>query len=351
MNTSRHRPATLLTAGMAGVALFLAGCSAQDSGSSADSDDTVTVANCGEDMRFPQPATEIFVNESQMISMLFALEADDQITAVTGLSKGKTEMLSDVYGTERVEALPIRSDSYATMENILAAAPDAMMAGFGWGYSLKENVTPETLAGYDIPAYTSTPTCRQETEDLGGVMPPWEALVEDIGNVGAITGHPDRAQALLDDIDERRAALADAPAAQDPPTVFFFDLTGKEVMSAGSFSPAHAVIEAAGGHHALADLDADFSKVSWERITADDPDLIIVSDYGADSYDQKVQDLKTNPATRNLTAVQEERFLRLPIQMLLGTPDMIDSAEYLRVALEQWDLVPASDIAPAQTLD
>jgi len=343
-----HRSVSLV-AGLLTVSIVLAGCSAQDASSgSAAGDGTVTVTNCGEQVTFPSPAEQIYVNESQMISNLFALDADDRIATVSGLPPGKQDMLKEIYGDERVDQLPIESTDYATLENVVAASPDTMMAGFGWGYSLEDNLTPDTLGKYDIPAYVSTPTCPQDSGDDEGIMPPWEAIFTDIENIGAIVDRSDAARATITELKTRLDELRTAPTADTSPTVFFFDLTGKSVMSGGNFSPAEAVISAAGGTNALTDVDADFTEVSWETLAASKPDLFLISDYGdgAQSFEAKVKSLKTNPATRDLPAVEESRFLRVPIQMLLGTPLTIDSAELLRQALEKWDLVPASDIEP-----
>lgn len=60
--------------------------------------------------------------------------------------------------------------------------------------------------------------------------------------------------------------------------------------------------------------------------------------------------LKSNPATKDLPAVTEERFLNLPIPAWTSSPLNINSAEQLRKALEEHGLVPASDIEPEHDL-
>ena len=54
--------------------------------------------------------------------------------------------------------------------------------------------------------------------------------------------------------------------------------------------------------------------------------------------------LKTNPVTKDLPAVKEERFVNLPYVMWTSGPLNIDAAELVRKALEGYNLVPASDI-------
>src|SRR5690625_8044167 len=118
--------------------MTLAGCGGDGDQADAASHDTVTVKNCGEEVTFPSPAKKIFVNESQMISNLFALDADRQISAVTRQTAGKQEMLKQIYYEDRIAALPIKSEDYTGVESVLAARPHAMMARFGWGVSAEQ---------------------------------------------------------------------------------------------------------------------------------------------------------------------------------------------------------------------
>src|SRR5699024_7603626 len=238
--------AALVTAGIA-----LSGCAGPDGDTTrADGADEVTVTNCEQETTFPAPAERIYVNESQMLSNLFALDADEQITAVTGLPPGKQDMMKEIYGDDRIDALPVESDDYATLENVLAASPDAMMAGFGWGYSREDNLTPDTLADHDIPAYVSSPPCLHDSGSDGGIMPQWEAVRTDTDHVGKITGREEAARETRQDLESRLGALRSATEPGTAPTVFFFALSGKSVMSGGKFSPAQAVINAAAGDNA-----------------------------------------------------------------------------------------------------
>src|SRR5699024_1554922 len=202
VRTQRHRVVFgvgLLTAGVA-----LAGCGAGsvETASTHDSGG-VTVTNCRTEKTFPQPAEKIYVNESQMLSNLFALGADDQNAAVSGLPHGKQEMMKDIYGERRIDSLPINSGEYATLENVMAEQPDTMTTDINRGYSVEDNLTPATLDKHGIPAYVSTPTCRQDTGDAEGIMPPWKAIKTDIRNVGRITGKQDQARSTITDIQQR----------------------------------------------------------------------------------------------------------------------------------------------------
>src|SRR5699024_8590555 len=206
------------------------------------------------------------------------------------------------------------------------------------------------LADHDIAAYTASYTCRQQSGDARGIMPPWQALTTDLANLGDITGHQQQAQDVVADVEARLDALRSAPQAKDEPTVFLFDSGTKDVLSSGSFGAPQAIIEAAGGRNALEDVDETWTSVSWERLASSQPDFIAFNDYGDQSLSDKIDVLRSNPATKDLPAVEEGRFIGIPISAWTSGPLNIDAAEALRDELEQWDLAPDSDISPEHDL-
>jgi len=339
-----------MAASLIAATIALAGCGGDGDQADAASQDTVTVKNCGEEITFPSPAEKLYVANNQMLSFFFALDADKQISAVSGLSSGVRELITPIYGANRIEKLPFKTEDYPSLETVLAAKPDGIFAGIGWGFNEETGVIPARLIDdYDIPAYTLTTTCLQGSEEKKGIMPPWDAVTTDLENIAKVTGREDIAQSKLSEIQKRRDDLESAPKPKSPGTVFFYDITVKDgVLAGGALSAGHAIIEDAGGRNALEDIDEELTTVAWERLAADRPDFFLISDYGKGpySYEGKVKDLKTNPATKDLPAVREGRFLRLPAPMLLGTPLMIDSAELLRKALEDEGLAPESEIEP-----
>lgn len=103
-----------------------------------------------------------------------------------------------------------------------------------------------------------------------------------------------------------------------------------------------AILEAGGGHNAMVDLKDTWTEVPWESLAASKPDAFVFVDYPGQTFAQKVAVLKANPATRDLPAVKEDRFLNLPYAMWTSGPLNIDAAEEVRSTLEKWGMVPTS---------
>lgn len=337
MTTSeaRRRLVALTTLG---ILLPTAACTAgAEEGSSGK---RVTLTNCEHEVDFPAPAERIFVNDSNLASMLLALGAEDQIAGVTSI-EGDEEVLTEHYG-DAVAALPQVSGDYPTLESVIAARPDVMVAGWSYGYDESRQLTPDSLEGRGIASYVLTESCRQAGGEARGIVDPWTALRSDLTNLGAITGREDRATEVVADIDARLSALEEAPAAEEAPVLFLFDSGEKAVFTSGAYGGPQAIIEAAGAENATGDVEDTWVEVSWEKLAAQAPDAFVLVDYPGQSVAQKIAVLKANPATRDLPAVREERFLALPYAMWTSGPLNIDAAERVRAALEDWGLVPAS---------
>lgn len=343
-----HLRIGLPAAGLLATVIALAGCGSgsQATGNAATE---VTVTNCGKEIAFAAPAEKIFVNDSNMVSMLLALDAGDQIVAVSGINRDK-DVLKNAYGDNAVDGLTEAAKEYPSLENVIARKPDVFFAGWNYGFDEEQNLTPAGLAKHDIAAYTLSESCRQDDGEARGTMSAWEALKTDLDNLGKITGRQDSAESLIRDLEDRLDTLEDAPRS-DSPTVFLFDSGTKEAMTSGSFGGPQAIIEAAGAHNAAGDLADTWTNLSWERIASAKPDFIAFVDYPGQSFEDKIQVLKHNPATKNLPAVQEERFLNLPYAMWTNGPLNVDAAEHLRKSLEDAQLAPESSIQPQLQLD
>ncbi|RJS45868.1 ABC transporter substrate-binding protein [Nocardioides cavernaquae] len=321
----------------AAAVLGLSGCGGATKAAPA-AGGTVTVTNCGTKVDFPAPAKKLFVNDSNLISMVLALGAEKQVGAVSSIGRDEL-VLTEHYGAA-VAGLNQVSDDYPGLETVIAAKPDVMVAGWNYGYDETKQLTPDALAERGIAAYILTESCRQEGSSARGIVDPWTALRDDMTNLGEITGRTEAAAAVVADFDQRLAALDEAPKADERPVLFVFDSGDKAVFTSGAFGAPQAVIEAGGGHNAMADLKDTWTEVSWERLAASKPDAFVFVDYPGQSFEQKVAVLRANPATRNLPAVREGRFLNLPYAMWTSGPLNIDAAEEVRTALEKWGLVP-----------
>lgn len=355
--TRTARPSTRArVAGAATLVLggaLLAACGGSAEGETAGSagparDGAVAVENCGQQVRLGAPVTRLFANDGNIVSLALAAGAHDQLTAVSSIQRD-ADVLALAYGAEAVDDLDVVAEKYPSLENVLAADPELVLAGWGYGFDESTGLTPDVLADRGVAAYLLSETCRQEDGDRG-TMDPWTALTTDLANVGRLTGNEETTRAAVADIEERRAALEAAPRAAETPTAFLFDSGTDAIFTSGSYGAPQAILDAAGARNATADVADTWTEVGWETLNAADPDIIFFVDYPGQTYAQKVAALRANPASRSLEAVRQGRFVNLPYALWTSGPLNVDAAEWVRRALEHFGLQPASGTTPGLDL-
>lgn len=318
-----------------------------DSSSGTAATEQITITNCDEEVTYDAPVQKLFVNDGNIISIALAAGAREAITAVSSI--GRDEALLQLKYGSLVDDLNVVAPKYPTLENVVAAKPDVMFAGWNYGFSESKGLTPETLADKGIASYTLSESCRSADGTKRGTMDAWDAIDADLRNIGTITGNTEEATKAAEDITARRKQLEAAPQAEKPPVIFLFDSAQDEIFTSGYYGAPEAMITTAGATNATTDVKDTWTRVSWERLATADPDIIAFVDYPPQTFDQKVQALTTNPASKDLTAVKEKRFVNLPYAMWTSGPLNIDGAQILRAAMEHYELQPTSEIQP--TLD
>ena len=72
------------------------------------------------------------------------------------------------------------------------------------------------------------------------------------------------------------------------------------------------IMDAAGLTNIFADVHDTWTSAGWEQVVAADPDVIVLVDATWNSAQKKIDLLESNPATSQLTAVREQRYLTVP---------------------------------------
>ena len=72
-----------------------------------------------------------------------------------------------------------------------------------------------------------------------------------------------------------------------------------------------ALIEAAGGVNVMNGFEKSWGTVTWEEVVAQNPEVIIIVNYGSVTAEQKRAFMMSNPAFANIEAVKNDRFVTL----------------------------------------
>lgn len=205
------------------------------------------------------------------------------------------------------DAIPILSDGTGSpsLEVVLATGADFT---FGRLSAYRDTaVAPvEKLKELGINAYAVKGTLIK-----GATM---DDVYEDIANIGQIFDIQPAAGALIErirgEIGEVEATIA--KAGKPPVKVLVYD-SGEDAIYTTGKALETQLIALAGGVNVFADLDETWSNVSWEEAVARAPEVIVINDYGQTSAADKIALLKHNPALASMPAIQNDRFVVLPL--------------------------------------
>ena len=255
----------LLTAG-----LMLASCSQ----GSTDLTDSL-----GRVVTLDKPAQRVVSLAPSNIEILFAVGAGSQVVGREDFANYPPEVLD----------LPTVGGSFGELntEAILALEPDLILAA---DITTAEQVQAMEAVGLTV-FMLANPTTLYE-------------MYENMRITAQLTGHIDEAEAAIEDLEDRVAAVLEIVAkAEDLPTVFYqIDSTDPSApWTAGSGTFINTLITLAGGQNIGADLEGAWVQISSEEILSVDPSLIILGD---SAWGVTPEDVAARAGWATLTAVQ-----------------------------------------------
>ena len=138
-----------------------------------------------------------------------------------------------------------------------------------------------------------------------------EDMYTDIMNLGRIFDVEDRAAAIVDGYRADLATFTGDLETGEPPRVFVYDSGEDAPFTAGLFAMPTALIEAAGGTNIMDGFEKSWGTVTWEAVVEQNPEVIVIINYGEVTAEQKRDFMMSNPAFAEIDAVQNDRFVTL----------------------------------------
>ncbi|MCJ2101017.1 ABC transporter substrate-binding protein [Methylobacterium sp. E-046] len=304
-----------LHSGIAGLALLAAV-------SAAGAEPTrypLTIENCGARLTFAwAPRRVVSIGQTQT-EFLFALGLADRVvgTAVWFGPVAKGFETANVTVKRLAENNP-------SFEAVLGQDPDLVTAMFAWHIGPHGSVARrEQFTALGVPVYVAPADCVGKDNSAPGdgvrAQPfSTELVYRNIREFGRIFDVVERAEVLADDLKAREdtaAASARVQSERDLPVVVWFSsrtLTGDAFVAGSKGVPAY-ILGKVGARNAVT-ADEEWPLVSWERIAALDPEVIVVVRmdrrmFPADDVEAKLTFLRTDPVASHLRAVRQGRII------------------------------------------
>lgn len=332
-----RRPLVPLVA-VAALALGLSACASDASGTSSPTAAVsqpggftpVELDNCGTAVTVDAPPERVVAIKSTSTEMLLALGLEDRVVGTAFADGPVPAEWADAY-----DAIPVVSDKVPGQEALLALEPDFVYAGWESNFSADGAGDRAGLAALGVGTYVSPAACKED-----GYQPDpltFDVVEDEIREVASLFGVQDRAEEL---ITAQRDALAEVEQPAEPTTALWYSSgTDSPYVGAGIGAP-QMILDAAGLTNLFADVHDTWTSVGWEQVVAADPDVIVLVDASWNTADSKIALLESNPATSQLTAVRERRYVTVPFA---ATEAGVRNAEAVASIAEQ---VAALDDAP-----
>lgn len=288
----------------------------------------VTVTSCDRQVTIDTPPQRAVSHDVNMTAMLLALGLKERMVGYSGISAWKT---LDPAMQVQLADLPELAARYPSIENLLNAEADLFFAGWNYGMRLGGEVTPTRLAAFGIPVYELSESCAHIQPKRAASL---DDLYTDLHNLGRIFAVETRADALVGTLQTRVTAVEQRLAGVSTrPRVFLYDSGEDTPFTAGRLAMPQALIEAAGGRNVMDGLAASWLRVGWEALVEQDPEVILIVDYGERTAAQKRDFLLHHPALQGVTAIREQRFVVLPYLAVTPSLDNAAAIETLAAAL------------------
>ena len=264
-----------------------------------------SVKSCNRTVTFDSPPKRAISNDVNLTEMMLVLGLADHMVGYTGISGWKT---LDEEMRANVKQLPELSSKYPTKEVIVGANADFFFAGWNYGMKVGGEVTPETLEPFGVKVYELTESCTH-------IMKKGKASIEDMYadllNLGSIFNVEDRAKNLVNDYKAELKSFKSNLETGEPVRAFVYDSGEDTPFTAGLYAMPTALIEAAGGVNVMNGFEKSWGTVTWEEVVAQNPEVIIIVNYGSVTAEQKRAFMMSNPAFANIEAVKNDRFVTL----------------------------------------
>jgi len=279
----------------------------------------VTVTSCGVPVTYTHAPKRAVSNDINTTEDMLALGLESHMVGDFGVEGdgpvAKPVPSSYLAGFKKVKDV---SNNYFTLEKLVSLHPDFLFAGWNYGLQVGTNLTPTNLSRYGIHTLVLAESCAQVVARTDTVS--ITDTYQDLTNLGEIFGVEKKAAQVVASMQAQVASVQDKVAGLTPVTVFDYDSGTSAPFTGPGLAMPNAIISLGGGTNIFASLEQSWTSVSWEQVVADDPQCIMINDYGTPTAKQKEKFLETSPVTKNLTAVENRCFLALSYDEVTPSP-------------------------------
>lgn len=299
----------------------------------------LSIDNCGHELTFAARPDNVVSIGQATTEILYALgQADRMAGSALWFNAVLPAFAEENAQVERI------SDNMPSFESVVNKRPGFVPTMFEWMIGEQGAVgTRQDFADLGIPAYVMPADCEGKDNLVGADgtrLAPFDVqtLWDSIAQMALVMDAQDRGDALIADLQTREAAVvkrAQEMALPDASAAVWFssaDLELDPYMAGAKGIPAW-MLERLGLRNVVTS-DEEWPTVGWETIARANPSVLVIARmdrrrFPADDVEEKLRFLKSDPVTREMTAVKEDRIVILDAEAMHAGIRLIDGLEVL----------------------
>lgn len=250
----------------------------------------------------------------QATAVTFPLTVTDQAGHKVTIAKKPERIASGTLGTDEILSGLVPKNDIVLVTQYATDPTQSNIVSFAQGIPAMKDANAEAIIAQHpdlvlLATYTK-PGVVQQVEQAG--IPTYEfadftsikTIEQNIEVVGELVGEPQKAQQMVQDLEQKLSAIEAAVKDKSHPTVLNYSSYG---YVAGSGTTVNDVIVDAGGVNAAGNLQG-WQQVTPEQVVKMNPDVIIVAADDTGFKDKLLHD----PKYQTINAVKNHRVYEIP---------------------------------------
>ena len=302
----------------------------------------LSVDNCGQTLTITHAPQKTVTIGQAATEMLYALGLGKQ---VVGTSLWFNPVLPEYQAlNDNIDRL---ADNAPSFESVIGKRPDFVPVQFEWMVGPQGAVgTREQFQDLHIPTYILPSDCEGKNNRVGADGTRLEAfrihtLYKSLRQLAQIYDVQDRGEQLITRYQQRLAHAVTQASMHDGKPVsalFWFSSPDLNVdpYVAGRKGIPNFMLDTLGMRNVI-DSDEEWPTVGWETIAKANPDVLVIARmdrrrFPADDHEKKLAFLRSDPVTRNMDAVKNNRIVIMDASAMESSVRLFDGIEQLAQA-------------------
>jgi len=305
----------------------------------------LTLDNCGVPLTFTHAPLKAVTIGQAATEMLYALGVGEHVAATSLWFNAVLPQYKAV--NDGIEHL---ADNAPGFESVIARRPDFVPVQFEWMVGPQGAVgTREQFHDLQIPTYILPSDCEGKNNRVGADGTRLEAfridtLYKSIRQLAEIFDVQARGEQLVAGYQTRLAKAVEHARKADGKqvsAVFWFsspDINVDPYVAGRKGIPAF-MLDTLGMRNVI-DSDEEWPTVGWETIARANPDILVIARmdrrrFPADDHEKKLAFLKSDPVTRNMAAVKQNRIVIMDASAMESSVRLFHGIEQLGDAVHR----------------